>query len=147
MLQASGIEVSHLASAAQGRLWLAHRCLICSVSAHLSMHLVRPRLLRCGRAFSLQCSGRTALSLAGNIAARKGRAVKAAAQSHTVRRSLLCIDRTFLSTAVLQQDNGGRFRELHEAHIARLAAENKLAEVQARLASTSMSASQQARLL
>ncbi|CAL5221203.1 g3352 [Coccomyxa viridis] len=41
------------------------------------------------------------------------------------------------------QDDGGRFRELHEAHIARLAAENKLAEVQARLASTSVSAGQQ----
>ena len=67
-------------------------------------------------------------------------------EANTVRRSLLCISRTFLSTAVLQQDDGGRFRELHEAHIARLAAENKLAEIQARLASTSMSASQQARL-
>lgn len=42
------------------------------------------------------------------------------------------------------QDDGGRFRELHEAHIARLAAENKLAEVQARLASASTAASQQA---
>ena len=38
----------------------------------------------------------------------------------------------------------GRFREVHEAHIARLAAENKLAEVQARLASASTAASQQA---
>ena len=43
----------------------------------------------------------------------------------------------------LLQEDGGRFRELHEAHIARLAAENKLAEVQARLASTSASAGQQ----
>lgn len=42
------------------------------------------------------------------------------------------------------QDNVGRFRELHEAHIARMAAVNKLAEVQARLASTSTAASQQA---
>ena len=45
--------------------------------------------------------------------------------------------------AWLRQDDGGKFRELHEAHIARLAAENKLAEVQARLGSTSASASQQ----
>ena len=33
---------------------------------------------------------------------------------------------------------------MHEAHIARLAAESKLAEAQARLTSTSSSASQQA---
>ncbi len=44
---------------------------------------------------------------------------------------------------MVQQEDGGRFRELHEAHIARLAAENKLAEMQARLTSTSASASQQ----
>ena len=41
------------------------------------------------------------------------------------------------------QEDGGRFRELHEAHIARLAAESRLAEVQARLASASASAGQQ----
>lgn len=44
------------------------------------------------------------------------------------------------------QDDGGRFRELHEAHIARLAAESRLAEVQARLATASASAGQQVTL-
>ena len=43
---------------------------------------------------------------------------------------------------MLRQD--GRAREVHEAHIARLAAESKLAEAQARLTSTSSTASQQA---
>lgn len=43
----------------------------------------------------------------------------------------------------MQQDDSGRFRELHEAHVARLAAESRLADVQARLATTSASASQQ----